>query len=165
MRRSKKLSALYLIKQEPASNVGPHGYPLHSEGEKPMIRLSTASAALVFAIFSSHPGLSQTAAPSPNYESWALLTNPFESTSGGGVMIDGYKPVVVEKDGQKICMTDFTVQEPKGPILQSAIIFETKAVQGGILCTNGKWRMKDGSAEGTTPFEVFIKDGVMRRSP
>jgi hypothetical protein len=37
--------------------------------------------------------------------------------------------------------------------------------QGGILCTNGKWRSKDGSASGTTPFRVFLKDGVVRRSP
>jgi hypothetical protein len=39
------------------------------------------------------------------------------------------------------------------------------AVQGGTLCHNGKWRAKDGNATGTTPFRVFIKDGVTRRSP
>jgi hypothetical protein len=38
-------------------------------------------------------------------------------------------------------------------------------VQGGVHCANGKWRAKDGSASGTTSFEVFIKDGVVRRSP
>jgi hypothetical protein len=38
-------------------------------------------------------------------------------------------------------------------------------VQGGILCTNGKWRAVDGSASGTTPFRMFIKDGVVRRAP
>jgi hypothetical protein len=128
-----------------------------------MTRRLIFASALILALASSQ-SMSQPTA-TPNYDSWAHLTNPFESTSGGGVMIDGYMPVIIEKDGQKICMTDFTVQEPKGPILQSAIIFETIAVQGGILCTKGKWRMKDGSAEGTTPFEVFIKDGVMRRSP
>jgi hypothetical protein len=37
------------------------------------------------------------------------------------------------------------------------------AVQGGILCTNGQWRAKDGLASGTTPFQVFIKDGLVRR--
>ena len=38
-------------------------------------------------------------------------------------------------------------------------------VQGGTLCDNGKWRAKDGSATGTTPFRVFAKDGGVRRSP
>jgi hypothetical protein len=99
------------------------------------------------------------------YETWAPLQNPFESTSGGGVMIDGYNPVVTDKDGQKVCMTDFSVKEPNGPTYYSAIVFEAVAIQGGILCTKGKWRMKDGSAEGTTPFEVFIKDGKQLRSP
>jgi hypothetical protein len=38
-------------------------------------------------------------------------------------------------------------------------------VQGGTLCTNGKFRAVDGSASGTTPFRVFFKDGLRRRSP
>ena len=42
---------------------------------------------------------------------------------------------------------------------------DTVQVQGGTLCTEGKWRARDGSASGTTPFRVFIKDGVTRRSP
>jgi hypothetical protein len=128
-----------------------------------MSRISLAASAIILSLLAAQQSVSQT--PSPNYESWGSLINPFESTGGGGVMIDGYKPVVSDKGGSKICSTDFTVQEPKGPILHSAIVFEGIAIQGGILCTNGKWRMKDGSAEGTTPFEVFIKDGIMRRSP
>ena len=38
----------------------------------------------------------QLLAPAPDYERWALLENPFESTTGGGVMIDGYDPVLGE---------------------------------------------------------------------
>jgi hypothetical protein len=37
--------------------------------------------------------------------------------------------------------------------------------QGGTLCTNGRWRARDGSASGTTPYQVFFKDGVRRGSP
>ena len=41
----------------------------------------------------------------------------------------------------------------------------TVEVQGGTLCTDGRLRSRDGSATGTTAFRVFIKDGVVRRSP
>ena len=97
------------------------------------------------------------------FSTWPELVNPFESTSGGGVMIDGYKPVV---DGA-LCRTDFSVKLPdqdKATIF-SVVEFDARPVQGGILCENGRWRTKDGSAEGTTPFRVFIKDGVTRRPP
>jgi hypothetical protein len=96
-----------------------------------------------------------------NYGDWPLLVNPFESTGGGGVMIDGYKPVV----SGKTCTTDFSVRMPDGVTFQNEIVFEAKDVQGGTLCTSGKWRAKDGSASGATPFEVFLKDGLVRRSP
>jgi hypothetical protein len=96
-----------------------------------------------------------------SYDSWAILQNPFESTGGGGIMIGGYNPVVV---GSK-CTTDFTATEPGGKVHYNTIEFEAVPVQGGILCTNGAWRAADGSAAGTTPFQVFIKDGVVRRSP
>ena len=96
-----------------------------------------------------------------NYDGWAVLQNPFESTGGGGVMIDRYDPVVV---GNK-CTTDFTATVPDGKVYYNTIEFEAVLVQGGILCTNGAWRAADGSATGTTPFRVFIKDGVVRRSP
>jgi hypothetical protein len=101
------------------------------------------------------------AANEPSYGSWPPLVNPFESTGGGGVMIDGYKPIV---SGNR-CTTDFSVRMPDGATFLNEIVFEAKSIQGGVLCTAGKWRAKDGSASGTTPFEVFLKDGVVRRSP
>ena len=103
------------------------------------------------------------AAAEMNYESWALLVNPFESTGGGGVMIGEYRPVIV---GNR-CMTNFTATEPGqgGKTYYNKVEFDTVAVQGGILCTNGRWQALDGSMSGTTPFRVFIKDGVIRRSP
>jgi hypothetical protein len=96
-----------------------------------------------------------------DYRNWAVLTNPFESTGGGGVMIGEYNPVIV---GDK-CVTNFTATLPDGKVYYNIVEFETVPVQGGTLCTNGKWRARDGSASGTTPFRVFIKDGVTRRSP
>ena len=60
-------------------------------------------------------------------------------------------------------MSDATL--PDGKVYYNIVEFETVAVQGGTLCTNGKWRARDGSSSGTTPFRVFIKDGTVRRSP
>jgi hypothetical protein len=122
-----------------------------------MIRLSAiiASAIVVFA------GVQALRASEPDYGSWPPLVNPFESTSGGGVMIDGYRPVVA---GGR-CTTDFSVRMPDGATFQNEIVFDARPAQGGILCTNGKWRAKDGSNSGTTPFEVFIRDGRVLRSP
>ena len=96
-----------------------------------------------------------------NYESWAILKNPFESTGGGGVMIGEYNPIIV---GNK-CVTNFTATLPDGKVYHNIVEFETVQVQGGTLCTNGAWRARYGRASGTTPFRVFIKDGVTRRSP
>ena len=96
-----------------------------------------------------------------NYESWALLQSTFESTGGGGIMIKEYNPVIV---GDK-CVTNFTATEPSGKIYYNMVEFDAVPAQGGILCTDGKWRAVDGSASGTTPLRVFIKDGVSRRSP
>ena len=96
-----------------------------------------------------------------NYAGWEVLTNPFPSTGGGGIMIDGYKPVV----GDGRCVTDFTATEPSGKVYYNMVEFEAIQVQGGILCANGKWRALDGSMSGTTPFRLFIKDGVVRRAP
>lgn len=110
-------------------------------------------------------GACQSVRPPPDYERWPLLTSPFESTTGGGVMIDGYDPVLGERDGRRVCSTDYAVRAPNRAVLYSEIVFDAKPVQGGTLCTDGRWRAKDGSTSGTTPFEVFIKDGVRRRSP
>jgi hypothetical protein len=92
---------------------------------------------------------------------WPLLTDPFPSTGGGGIMIGGYDPVV---DGQ-YCRTAFTATTPDGTVYRNMAEFDAVAMQGGILCTNGRWRAADGSAAGTTPFRVFIRDGVKRMSP
>ncbi len=97
------------------------------------------------------------------YETWPVLTNPFESTGGGGVMIDRYQPVI---EGNR-CRTDFTVTlpGPQGGTFLNEVEFVARPVAGGILCESGRWRAKDGSAEGTTPFQVFLKDGIVRRPP
>jgi hypothetical protein len=96
-----------------------------------------------------------------NYESWEPLQSTFESTGGGGIIIKGYDPVIV---GDK-CVTDFTATDPAGKVYYNTVEFEIVQAQGGTLCTNGKWRAVDGSMSGTTPFRVFFKDGVRRRSP
>ena len=96
-----------------------------------------------------------------NYESWRPHTPTFESTGGGGVVIGEYKPVIV---GDK-CTTDFTATLPDGKVFYNSVEFDAVPAQGGTLCTNGRWRAKDGSASGTTPYRVFFKDGVVRGSP
>jgi hypothetical protein len=97
-----------------------------------------------------------------NFEAWPLLTDTFESTSGGGIMIKGYDPVI--KDGK--CSTNFSATLPDGKVFYNIVEFDAVPTQGGTLCTNGKYRAVDGSASGTTPFRVFFdKDGVRRRSP
>lgn len=96
-----------------------------------------------------------------SYENWTPLADPFPSTGGGGIMIHDYDPVVA--DGK--CTTKFRAVEPNGTTYRNLIVFDAVESQGGILCTNGKWRSADGGAEGTTPFRVFIKDGIRRGSP
>ena len=118
--------------------------------------LAVLALATAVTLFKIPEGLAE-----ENYESWAVLKNPFESTGGGGVMIGEYNPVIV---GSK-CVTNFTATLPDGKVYYNVVEFETVQVQGGTLCTEGKWRARDGSASGTTPFRVFIKDGVTRRSP
>jgi hypothetical protein len=96
-----------------------------------------------------------------NYESWPLLQSEFPSTGGGGITIRDYDPVIMSGK----CVTDFSAHTPDGKAYYNVVEFEIVDVAGGKLCTNGKWRAKDGSANGTTPFRVFIKDGVRRGSP
>jgi hypothetical protein len=120
----------------------------------PSARLALAAATLLALAVSA-------AAAQENYQAWEVLKNPFESTGGGGIMIGGYDPLVV---GDK-CRTNFTATEPGGKVYANKVEFDAVPVEGGILCTNGKWQALDGSASGTTPFRVFIKDGVKRRSP
>lgn len=96
-----------------------------------------------------------------NYESWEPLVPRFESTGGGGVMIGEYDPVVIDDR----CVTPFTATLPDGQVFRNIALFHAEPVQGGILCTRARWSAMDRSANGTSPFEVFIKDGVSRRSP
>ena len=118
----------------------------------------STTAAMAAALMSL---VAATASAHENYESWAPLQTPFESTGGGGIMIGGYDPITVNDK----CRTDFTATEPGGKVYYNKIEFDMVPVQGGILCTNGKWQADDGCMSGTTPFRVFIKDGVRRRSP
>jgi hypothetical protein len=118
------------------------------------VRAFGAAFALLLAAIS-------TASAQENYESWEILPPRFESTGGGGIIIGEYRPVVV---GEK-CITDFTATEPNGTVYYNTVEFEAMPAQGGTLCINGKWRARDGSATGTTPLRVFIKNGVVRRAP
>lgn len=104
-----------------------------------------------------------TAAAQENYESWPLLRPTFMSTGGNGITIKGYDPVLT---GGK-CVTTFMAVEPGADpkVYFNIVEFEAVPVQGGALCQNGKWRSADGSANGTTPFRVFFKDGVVRGAP
>jgi hypothetical protein len=122
---------------------------------------TATTAALLASMLAFSTATSAQTPAAPNYESWPVLKNPFPSTGGGGVMIGGYDPVVTDSK----CATDFTAILPDGVILPNEVVFDAVRRAGGILCTNGKWRSKDGSASGTTPFEVFIKDGVKRGTP
>ena len=76
-------------------------------------------------------------------------------------MIDGYAPVI---EG-KTCTTPFQAILPDGAIYKNHVTFDAVAVDGGTLCMNGRWRSEDGTSSGTTPFQVFIKNGVVRRMP
>src|SRR6266550_5573628 len=96
-----------------------------------------------------------------NYASWRLHTATFPSTGGGGVIIGEYDPVIT---GDK-CKTDFTATLPDGKVYYNTVEFDAVPAQGGTLCTNGTWRARDGSSSGTTPYQVFFKDGVVRGAP
>lgn len=97
------------------------------------------------------------------FETWPILKSTFPSTGGGGIIIKGYDPVVT---GAK-CVTTFMAVEPgdNPNVYPNVIEFEAVSVQGGVLCRNGKWKAFDGGATGTTPFRVFVKDGIFRGSP
>ncbi len=102
------------------------------------------------------PALAQT-----DYTSWERLVPRFESTGGGGVMIGEYDPIIIDDR----CVTPFSATLPDGQVFRNIAIFQAVPVQGGILCTRARWSAMDRSSNGTSPFEVFIKDGVSRRSP
>jgi len=98
------------------------------------------------------------------FETWPVLQSTFPSTGGGGIIIKGYDPVFTGAT----CTTTFMAVDPSGEtpkVYPNVVTFEAIAVQGGTLCHNGKWRSFDGTAEGTTPFRVFFKGGVVRGQP
>ena len=117
------------------------------------MRASVIGAALL--------ALASGAGAQENYENWRLHTPTFPSTGGGGVIIGEYNPVIA---GDK-CTTGFTATLPDGKVFYNSVEFDAVPAQGGTLCTNGRWRAKDGSANGATPYRVFFKDGVVRGSP
>jgi hypothetical protein len=94
------------------------------------------------------------------YAAWPELPSRFASTGGGGVVIDGYHPVVT---GDR-CVTTFTALTPDGGRYHNYVEFDAVPAEGGILCANGRWRALEGGASGTTPLRVFIRDGVIRGS-
>ena len=97
------------------------------------------------------------------FTDWPVLTSTFPSTGGGGITIKGYDPVVV---GGKCVTTFMAVTSDATPaVFPNLVEFEAVPIQGGTLCSNGRWRSFDGSNSGTTPFRIFFKDGVFRASP
>jgi hypothetical protein len=125
-----------------------------------MLTFRLVRAAALAACLSSSPAFAQQPIPE-SYADWPLLTDTFESTSGGGIIIKGYDPVI--KDGK--CSTNFSATLPDGKVFYNIVEFDAVPAQGGTLCMNGKFRAVDGSASGTTPFRVFFdKDGVRRMS-
>ena len=115
-----------------------------------------ASCLVVFVVVS--PATAQ-----EHYESWPPLRSTFPSTGGNGITIKGYDPVIT---GAK-CVTTFMAvgSEPEPKVYPSFIEFDAVPAQGGTLCQNGRWRAFEGGAAGTTPFQVFFKDGIFRGSP
>ncbi len=103
----------------------------------------------------------QPAAETPDYGTWPLHQRQFGSTGGGGVIIGEYDPVV----RGALCTTDFTATLADGTVLRNRAEFDAVPAQGGVLCTNGRWRALEGEAAGTTPYQVFFRDGVVRGWP
>ncbi len=96
-----------------------------------------------------------------DYGNWPLHRRQFGSTGGGGVIIGEYDPVV---NGAQ-CSTNFTATLADGTVLRNAVEFDAVPTQGGTLCTNGRWRSLENDARGTTPYQVFFRDGVARGWP
>ena len=105
--------------------------------------------------------LAASAAAASDVAGWTPLGPRFESTGGGGVIIDGYRPVVI---GDR-CVTGFTATTPAGEVYANYAVFEAQPLAGGTLCRAGRWGAVDGGASGTTPLVVWLKDGAMRRAP
>lgn len=102
-----------------------------------------------------------TAAAQEDYARWPVHQERFPSTGGNGVIIGEYRPVVIADR----CVTAFTATTPEGTVYRNIVLFDAVPTQGGILCSNGRWSAQDGGASGTTPYRVFLKDGVIRGAP
>jgi hypothetical protein len=102
------------------------------------------------------------AAWAQDVSAWVPLERRFESTGGGGWVIDEYDPVLAE--GR--CRTNFLALGPGGERVANIAEWEATPVPGGVLCRNGQWRGQDGQGAGTTPLQVFLRaDGARFRSP
>lgn len=100
-------------------------------------------------------------AAAEDYAAWPVLEPRFPSTGGGGWMIGEYLP---EHRGDR-CVTAFTATSPAGEVFRNVVEFDAVPTQGGVLCTNGRWRALEGDATGTTPLRVFLRDGIRRGTP
>ncbi len=118
----------------------------------------TGTAVLAFLLVGA---LAQTAPPEEDFSAWPLHRRQFGSTGGGGVIIGEYEPVV----RGALCTTGFTATLADGTVLRNTAEFDAVPAQGGILCTNGRWRSLENDARGTTPYRVFFRDGVARGWP
>lgn len=125
------------------------------------MKIAPTFLAIVLAVLAMPPLLTLPAVAEEDYAAWPLLRPSFPSTGGNGVMIGEYRPVVI---GDR-CATAFTATIADGTVYRNIVVFEAVPAQGGILCANGKWSAADGSAAGTTPYRVFIRDGVARGAP
>lgn len=120
-----------------------------------MTRALLATAVLMALAASAHGA--------EDYASWPVLKSTFPSTGGGGITIKGYDPVIA---GGKCVTTFMAVEAGDNPAVYANLAeFDAVPTEGGILCTNGKWRAFDGGGSGTTPFRIFFKDGVFRAAP
>ncbi len=96
------------------------------------------------------------AAAQPNYDSWPVLQNPFESTGGGGIMIGEYRPVVFGK----FCTTNFTATTPKGEVYYNGVDFDAVPVAAARCAPRAAGVRSTAAPTARRRCEVFIKDGV-----
>lgn len=125
-----------------------------------MRHITFRAAFLAAALLCAPSAIANIQLPTDDFENWPLLPAEFPSTGGGGFTIAEYRPVVVGAE----CRTDFIAIGPDGTKYFNTVAFEAVPAKGGTLCLNGRWKALDGSASGTTPLRVFIRNGVVRGS-